>query len=419
METMTERSADDIATPIPKVGGFEPSVTIVGLASTDFIAEAQAVEGADSKPLVLASQILPSQISPVAPLAPIETILLEVNMPAVFVEAGAKMTPTDSQTSRRVATPLPGTRPVVEPVFEPPPLATTSNDEPRMNVVMDPTRGFTPVARNVESVAGKPMILASQIFPSQVSPVNPSEPVESSQIEIKMPSVLVESEAKLIPADTQTSQRVATPLPGTRPAVKPVFEPPPLATESNDEPRMNVVMVPTRGFIPVARNGESITGKALILVSQVSPLQFAPADPSLPPMSSPLDVRIPAIPIEAKSALISAYPQSPQKIEIPLASQQPRKNFAAEHQPIPKEDAYEPVLMVSTLQVQSQPNGAQVYVNGMLIGETPLARELPLGKHEVRIALPDYYQWDAQVELTSDHKMLPIIYRLVPIDETQ
>ncbi len=75
--------------------------------------------------------------------------------------------------------------------------------------------------------------------------------------------------------------------------------------------------------------------------------------------------------------------------------------------------------MVSTLQVQSQPNGAQVYVNSMLIGETPLAWELPLGKHEVRLALPDYYHWDAQVELTAEHKTLPITYRLVPIEETQ
>jgi hypothetical protein len=128
---------------------------------------------------------------------------------------------------------------------------------------------------------------------------------------------------------------------------------------------------------------------------------------------------MPAVPIEAKTATNPAYPRSPQKIETPLTSQRPREDLAAEQPPIPREGTSEPVLMVSTLQVQSQPNGAQVYVNGMLIGETPLAWELPLGKHEVRLALPDYYEWDAQVELTPEHKTLPIRYRLVPIEETK
>jgi hypothetical protein len=133
-------------------------------------------------------------------------------------------------------------------------------------------------------------------------------------------------------------------------------------------------------------------------------------------MSAPLDVRIAAVPIEAKAATIPPYPQSPQKIETLLASRRPSEDFAAGHQPIPREGTHEPVLMVSTLQLQSQPNGAQVYVNGMLIGETPLDRELPLGKHEVRLALPDYYDWKAQIELTETRKTLPIFFRLLPVE---
>ncbi len=421
METATDRSAEDMAAPIPKAGVFEPNVTIAGIATTGYIAEAQAAESADSKPLVPASQILPSQISPAVPSAPIETALLEVKIPAVLVEAKAKPTSAGFQASQKVATPLPGKRPGAEPVSDPPALATTSNDEPRMDVAMFPTRSSTPVARNGESVAGKPMILASQIFPSQVSPVYPSEPAESSssQLEVKIPAVLVNAEAMMTPADSKTPQRVVTPLPGTRPAAEPDFDPPPLATTGNDEPRMNVAMVPTRGFTPVARNGETVAGKPMIPASQMSPWQLSPADPSPPSTSSPLDVRMPAVPIEAKAATIPVYSQSPQKIKKPLASRRPREDLAAEYQPIPREGAYEPVLMVSMLQVQGQPSGAQVYVNGSLIGETPLAWELPLGKYEVRLALPNYYAWDAQVELTPEHKTLPIIYRLVPIEEAQ
>ena len=234
-----------------------------------------------------------------------------------------------------------------------------------------------------------------------------------------MPAVLFETKAKLTPADPQRPQKVAALLPGSRPTAEPVFETPPLATVRLDEPHLTHDTNPTLREVPRAPQAETIPGKPMILASQMSPLQLTPADPTPPSTSSPLDVRMPAVPIEAKAATIPPYSQSPQKIETPLASRRPRDDFAAEHQPIPIEGTYEPVLMVSTLQVQSQPKGAQVYVNGMLIGETPLAWELPLGKHEVRLALPDYYDWDAQVELTPEHKTLPIIYRLVPIEETR
>ena len=42
MKTMTDRSADDITTPIPEAGVFEPSVTTAGMATTVFFAEVPA-----------------------------------------------------------------------------------------------------------------------------------------------------------------------------------------------------------------------------------------------------------------------------------------------------------------------------------------------------------------------------------------
>ena len=102
-----------------------------------------------------------------------------------------------------------------------------------------------------------------------------------------------------------------------------------------------------------------------------------------------------------------------------MASRQRNEDLAAEFPPIPARGAYDPLLMVSTLKVQSQPNGAQVYVNGLLIGETPLTWDLPIGKHEVRLALPDYYDWKAQIELTDRHKTLPVFFRLLPVKDTK
>jgi hypothetical protein len=124
---------------------------------------------------------------------------------------------------------------------------------------------------------------------------------------------------------------------------------------------------------------------------------------------------VPAVPIEAKASTTPAYSQPPKKIETPMASRQRNEDLAAEFPPIPARGAYDPLLMVSTLKVQSQPNGAQVYVNGLLIGETPLTWDLPIGKHEVRLALPDYYDWKAQIELTDRHKTLPVFFRLLPV----
>ncbi len=73
-------------------------------------------------------------------------------------------------------------------------------------------------------------------------------------------------------------------------------------------------------------------------------------------------------------------------------------------------------MLASTLQINSHPKGAQVYVDGMLSGDTPLDLELTLGKHEVRLALPDYYDWKAQVDLTETNRSIPLSLRLLPVD---
>ena len=68
------------------------------------------------------------------------------------------------------------------------------------------------------------------------------------------------------------------------------------------------------------------------------------------------------------------------------------------------------------LKVESMPNGAQVFVNGALKGKTPTRLDLPAGKHEVRLALPSYYDWEAQVEVKKEGST-PLLIRLIPIAE--
>jgi serine/threonine-protein kinase len=67
------------------------------------------------------------------------------------------------------------------------------------------------------------------------------------------------------------------------------------------------------------------------------------------------------------------------------------------------------------LNIRSKPIGAQVFVDGGFKGKTPLQLELPLGKHEVRLTLPDYHDWEAQVELTKAQE-IPLLVRLFAIE---
>src|SRR4030043_1961307 len=68
------------------------------------------------------------------------------------------------------------------------------------------------------------------------------------------------------------------------------------------------------------------------------------------------------------------------------------------------------------LKVESIPNGAQVFVDGTLKGQTPTKLDLSAGKHEVRLALPNYYDWEAQVQLKKEG-VTPLLIRLIPITE--
>jgi hypothetical protein len=52
----------------------------------------------------------------------------------------------------------------------------------------------------------------------------------------------------------------------------------------------------------------------------------------------------------------------------------------------------------------------------MFKGETPVRLELPPGKHELRLTLADYYDWEAQVQLKEENET-PLQVRLIPIEK--
>jgi serine/threonine protein kinase len=85
---------------------------------------------------------------------------------------------------------------------------------------------------------------------------------------------------------------------------------------------------------------------------------------------------------------------------------------------LPQTDTGSPVtpapMPLSALSVSSNPSSAQVFIDGLFKGSTPLKLDLPAGKYEVRVSLTDYYEYEAQVQL-KDSGELPLSVRLVPM----
>jgi len=296
------------------------------------------------------------------------------------------------------------------------PTPKSGKNEPSVPMARMATSGVLAEAPAGEKAGSKPMMLASINIPAQVSPASPSMPGASARLTVKIPEVLVETSTVSTPAVSHRPVKVVTPLPGKPPAVEPVFEISPLASEHHDEPRLTFNTNPALRNVPRVPEAETIASRPVILASQLSPAQISAADPSTPSSSSLLNVKITAVPIEAKAEVTPVHPGSTKKIESPLTSPLHPENSAADPTPAPRESNYKPMLMVSTLQLGSDPNGAQVYVDGLLSGVTPLNMELPVGKHEVRLALPEYYDWKAQIELTEKNRTLPIFFRLLPVE---
>ena len=71
----------------------------------------------------------------------------------------------------------------------------------------------------------------------------------------------------------------------------------------------------------------------------------------------------------------------------------------------------EPPVKPSILDMASKPPGAQVFADGVHRGTAPVRIELASGKHEVRLVLPRYYEWEAQLDLkeaTTTQLLVPL-----------
>ena len=72
--------------------------------------------------------------------------------------------------------------------------------------------------------------------------------------------------------------------------------------------------------------------------------------------------------------------------------------------------------LLSILKVESDPSGANVFLNGSLKGQTPLTIDLPLGKYEIRLSRQNFHEWEAQLQLDEEGET-PLFVRLIAMDK--
>jgi hypothetical protein len=71
--------------------------------------------------------------------------------------------------------------------------------------------------------------------------------------------------------------------------------------------------------------------------------------------------------------------------------------------------------LLSVLKVDSDPTGANVFLNDALKGRTPLKIDLSLGKYEIRLSHQNYHEWEAQLQLDEAGET-PLYVKLISMD---
>ena len=74
--------------------------------------------------------------------------------------------------------------------------------------------------------------------------------------------------------------------------------------------------------------------------------------------------------------------------------------------------------LLAVLKVESDPSGANVFLNDSLKGQTPLTIDLPLGKYEIRLSRQNFNEWEAQLQLDEAGET-PLFVRLIAMEKNQ
>ena len=141
----------------------------------------------------------------------------------------------------------------------------------------------------------------------------------------------------------------------------------------------------------------------------------APKEPSQAPDIMPLTrqttapVALPPHPISRTDGALQRVPSTPSAEAVSGTVTRPEAK-ARQLTPVPSRPIH-----YGSVSVESQPTGAEVSVDGQLVGVTPLVGwQLPARSHVVRIDLEGYDRWSASIRVVAD-KTASVVANLQPI----
>ena len=293
-----------------------------------FIIHASFLIGAHQFLKLPAKEVEPTE------LIPVEIVVIEEKIPALQPTLAISeqiLTPKVLKTKSQTSTTTRIDR-YIEDMPEPVPAEV--NDVPRFTVESVPTMGVIPSVLKGQNAGSRPIVDIPEMPSLQLSPVDPSAPMESSPSEMKAPTDLVEARAEISPAYPRTPEKIRAPWERIRPSAEIVLAPQPTANEFSDEPRLTIESIQTLGAIPAVPKGQRAASRPIVETIQMSPLHFSPIDPSAPMESSPAEMKVPTDLVEANAEFSPAHPRTPEKIEAPRERIRPSTELVSELSPI-------------------------------------------------------------------------------------
>ena len=132
---------------------------------------------------------------------------------------------------------------------------------------------------------------------------------------------------------------------------------------------------------------------------RVDPQEVVPSPAPSPTPATPTVARTPPAAPEKARPTVTVPPAAPDA-GVPAAPA-PRRGVARPTTTIPSAVVEEkpPLTGPASLQVVSRPAGAEVIVDGMSVGRTPLSMEMSPGAHEIRLSLPGFKGWATTVNV--------------------
>jgi len=131
-----------------------------------------------------------------------------------------------------------------------------------------------------------------------------------------------------------------------------------------------------------------------------------------PEETKSLEVEIPELPAPEKKEVIETKDDSiktvPEKTALKIEAGPPPEEKTV--QPSPS-----PAFLMGTLELKSQPSGADVFINGQKRGETPFSLNLSPGIHRIKISKPPVYEEVVETLNIKTKETVAKTYDLVPI----